>query len=59
MMRDPENQDMADMIRRVATPGGTTEAAVESLRRNGLGNLLQVAVADSARRSEELRAPKL
>jgi pyrroline-5-carboxylate reductase len=49
------DEDPADLRRKVASPGGTTEAALQVLMgENGLGPLLAETVAAAARRSREL-----
>jgi pyrroline-5-carboxylate reductase len=52
---DRSDEDPADLRRKVASPGGTTEAALNVLmREDGLGRLLAETVAAAARRSREL-----
>jgi pyrroline-5-carboxylate reductase len=52
---DRSGEDPADLRRKVASPGGTTEAALKVLMRDdGLGLLLAETVAAAARRSREL-----
>jgi pyrroline-5-carboxylate reductase len=52
---DRSNEDPADLRRKVASPGGTTEAALTVLMGgDGLGPLLAETVAAAARRSREL-----
>jgi pyrroline-5-carboxylate reductase len=52
---DRSGEDPADLRRKVASPGGTTEAALKVLMaKDGLGPLLAETVAAAARRSREL-----
>jgi len=52
---DRSGEDPADLRRKVASPGGTTEAALKVLMaEDGLGPLLAETVAAAARRSKEL-----
>jgi pyrroline-5-carboxylate reductase len=52
---DRSGEDPSDLRRKVASPGGTTEAALKVLMRDdGLGPLLAETVAAAARRSREL-----
>ncbi|HZC16409.1 MAG TPA: pyrroline-5-carboxylate reductase dimerization domain-containing protein, partial [Caulobacteraceae bacterium] len=52
---DRSGADPADLSRKVASPGGTTEAALKVLTGDGgLGPLLEAAVDAAARRSREL-----
>ena len=52
---DRSDEDPADLRRKVASPGGTTEAALKVLMGDdGLGPLLAETVAAAARRSREL-----
>ena len=52
---DRSGEDPADLRRKVASPGGTTEAALKVLMGDeGLGPLLAETVAAAARRSREL-----
>ncbi len=52
---DRSGEDPADLRRKVASPGGTTEAALQVLMgEGGLGPLLAETVAAAARRSREL-----
>ncbi|HEX4199503.1 MAG TPA: pyrroline-5-carboxylate reductase [Caulobacteraceae bacterium] len=52
---DRSGEDPADLRRKVASPGGTTEAALRVLIGDGgLGPLLQATVDAAARRSQEL-----
>ena len=52
---DRSDEDPADLRRKVASPGGTTEAALRVLMRDdGLARLLAETVAAAARRSREL-----
>jgi pyrroline-5-carboxylate reductase len=52
---DRSGEDPADLRRKVASPGGTTEAALKVLiGEKGLGPLLEATVDAAARRSKEL-----
>lgn len=44
----------ADLRRRVTSPGGTTEAALDALQRGGLASLVDSAVQAAVRRGREL-----
>lgn len=46
--------DAATLRKRVTSPGGTTQAAIESFEANGLRRLVDEAVAAAARRGREL-----
>jgi pyrroline-5-carboxylate reductase len=48
--------DIATLRRRVTSPGGTTEAAIDSLRKDGFGAAVGRAVAAAADRSRALAA---
>ncbi|HUW57611.1 MAG TPA: pyrroline-5-carboxylate reductase [Planctomycetota bacterium] len=43
-----------ELRRKVTSPGGTTEAAIYVLEKNGVGQLLVTAVREAAKRSREL-----
>ncbi|HEY9142959.1 MAG TPA: pyrroline-5-carboxylate reductase dimerization domain-containing protein, partial [Arenimonas sp.] len=47
-------EDAATLRKRVTSPGGTTQAAIESFEGNGLRRLVDEAVAAAARRGREL-----
>lgn len=49
-----EGVDPASLRRNVTSPGGTTEAALNSLKRSGFKEKLISAIEEAARRSEEL-----
>lgn len=53
MLADGDDR-AADLRRRVTSPGGTTEAALEALQRGGLGSLVDSAVDAAVRRGREL-----
>jgi pyrroline-5-carboxylate reductase len=55
MLAHPE-RPVGQLIGQVASPGGTTEAALTLLRTHGLGALLEEAVQQAAERAEQLRA---
>jgi pyrroline-5-carboxylate reductase len=46
--------DLAELRRRVTSPGGTTERAVASLQRDGLENLVKAAMQAAADRAAEM-----
>src|SRR5690606_26524114 len=46
----------ADLRRRVTSPGGTTQAAIETFEAGGLRALVAAAVANATRRGRELSA---
>lgn len=46
--------DAAQLITAVSSPGGTTEAAVAEMRRQGIGDAIAAGVKAAIRRSEEL-----
>ncbi|MGC9327528.1 MAG: pyrroline-5-carboxylate reductase [Candidatus Hinthialibacter sp.] len=43
-----------ELVRKVATPGGTTEAGLSALKEHGLGDVLDEMVERATRRSKEL-----
>jgi pyrroline-5-carboxylate reductase len=47
-------EDVAGLRRRVTSPGGTTEAALAALESGGFRDLVSDALAQAARRSQEL-----
>ena len=49
--------DATELRRRVTSPGGTTQAAIESLVQGGFGQLVAEAVQAATRRSRELSGP--
>ncbi len=49
-----QNESPADLIRKVATPGGTTEAALTTFNNGGLGELVDKALKQAYTRSQEL-----
>ena len=51
-------EDPETLIGRVASKGGTTEAALKMFQRNGFGKLVRDAVRAAERRSKELREGK-
>jgi len=53
LLKIPENQDLALMISKVATPGGTTQAAIDSLNNDGVTAILSKAVTASTNRAHE------
>jgi pyrroline-5-carboxylate reductase len=55
-MLDESSEDAAVLRRRVTSPGGTTQAAVECFEAGGLGALVDRAIAAAARRGRELAA---
>jgi pyrroline-5-carboxylate reductase len=46
--------DLAELRRRVTSPGGTTERAIESFEKNGLRELVAQAMQAAAVRAEEM-----
>ncbi len=48
------NDTPAELVRKVATPGGTTEAGLSALRENRLGEIMQSVVDRATKRSQEL-----
>ena len=52
------SEDPEDLIAKVASKGGTTEAALKVFQRKGLGKIIQEAVKAAHRRSIELREGK-
>ena len=53
-MAQQSDVDVAELRRRVTSPGGTTERALNSFERSGLKQVFSEAMADCARRSVEL-----
>ncbi len=53
-MAQQSDVDVAELRRRVTSPGGTTERALNSFERGGLKPLFSEAMADCARRSVEM-----
>lgn len=51
-------EDPEDLIARVASKGGTTEAALRSFQKNGFGKIIHDGVKAALRRSAELRENK-
>ena len=51
---DAGNETPADLIRKVATPGGTTEAALATFNNGDLGGLINAALKQAYTRSQEL-----
>jgi pyrroline-5-carboxylate reductase len=49
-----QNETPADLTRKVATPGGTTEAALTSFNKGGLGELVNTALGQAYLRSQTL-----
>ncbi|MBN2326662.1 MAG: pyrroline-5-carboxylate reductase, partial [Candidatus Omnitrophica bacterium] len=43
-----------ELVRKVATPGGTTEAGLSALKENRLGDILNEMVERATKRSKEL-----
>jgi len=52
MLEESEDPDV--LIQRVASKGGTTEAALKVLHRKGFGKLISDAISAAAKKSEEL-----
>ena len=48
------NIDLAELRRRVTSPGGTTERAVEQFERDGLRQLVNNAMEAAAKRAAEM-----
>lgn len=48
--------DAAELRRRVTSPGGTTQAAIESMQADGFEALIARAIAEATRRGRELSA---
>src|SRR5690606_2718309 len=46
----------AELRRRVTSPGGTTQAAIETFEDGGLRTLVDAAIANATRRGRELSA---
>ena len=46
--------DLVELRRRVTSPGGTTQAAVECFEADGLRHLVTDAMGAAARRAEEM-----
>ncbi|KAA2285169.1 pyrroline-5-carboxylate reductase [Arenimonas fontis] len=55
-MLSESGEDAATLRRRVTSPGGTTQAAVETFEAGGLRSLVDAAVAAAVRRGRELSA---
>jgi pyrroline-5-carboxylate reductase len=55
-MLDESSEDAAALRRRVTSPGGTTQAAIECFQAGGLGALVDQAIAAATRRGRELAA---
>jgi pyrroline-5-carboxylate reductase len=55
-MLDESSEDAAVLRRRVTSPGGTTQAAVESFEAGGFRALVDQAIAAATRRGRELAA---
>ena len=49
-----QGETPAELVRRVATPGGTTEAAFRVFTEGNLGPMVQTAIEEACRRSREL-----
>ncbi len=54
---DKQEETPADLTQKVATPGGTTEAALTVMRDGGFIELVQQALARARDRSQELSSP--
>lgn len=53
---DKENQSPAELRRRVTSPGGTTQAAIEVFEKNNLPAIINAAIKRAQQRSKELSA---
>ena len=53
LMRDAESLP-AELIRKVASKGGTTEAALAVFDEKGMKSVIKTAIAEAKKRSEEL-----
>jgi pyrroline-5-carboxylate reductase len=51
---DTQGETPADLTRKVATPGGTTEAALNGFNEGGFGPLVQTALEQAYTRSQAL-----
>ena len=51
---DSQGETPADLTRKVATPGGTTEAALNGFNEGGFGDLVQTALQRAYTRSQTL-----
>ena len=51
---DGQGETPADLTRKVATPGGTTEAALNGFKEGGFGDLVQTALQRAYTRSQTL-----
>lgn len=52
LRRSPDSPE--ELVRKVATPGGTTEAGLSALKDNNIGDTLRLMVERATRRSKEL-----
>jgi pyrroline-5-carboxylate reductase len=55
-MLDESGEPAEELRRRVTSPGGTTQAAIESFEAGGLRTLVDEAIAAATRRGGELSA---
>jgi len=56
MLTEPGAPPPAELRRRVTSPGGTTQAAIETFEEGGLRELVDRAIANAAERGRELSA---
>jgi pyrroline-5-carboxylate reductase len=54
---DSQGETPSDLTRKVATPGGTTEAALNGFNEGGFGSLVQTSLKRAYTRSQELSDP--
>jgi pyrroline-5-carboxylate reductase len=53
-MAQENKLELAELRRRVTSPGGTTQAAIESFQQNNLNNIVALAMQAAANRAAEM-----
>jgi len=53
-MAQENKLELAELRRRVTSPGGTTQAAIESFQQNGLNNIVALAMQAAVNRAAEM-----